>query len=86
MELIDVVNRLVGPITPVADSAIDGVRMENLKAYCDLTEQMCLNIYSISKDRHSQFASMKGIGEQAYKFLMQLKEFIPEPPKPSHNG
>lgn len=86
METIDIVNKLVGPITPVADSAIDSQRLENLKVYCDLTEQMCLNIYSIAKDRNSQFFSMKEIGEHAYKFLMQLKEFIPEPPKPSHNG
>lgn len=34
MELIDIVDKLVGRIDPIGDTAIDNERFENLKAYC----------------------------------------------------
>lgn len=83
MEIIDVVRKLVGPIEPVADSAIDDSRMRNLQQYCLLAEKMLFDIWQVSKTKDSHFYSMKEIGEHAYKFLHQLKDMAPEPPKPS---
>lgn len=40
MELIDVVDKLVGRIEPIGDTSVDEERFENLKAYCELINEM----------------------------------------------
>jgi hypothetical protein len=74
METIDIINKIIGPITPCADSAIDSVRLENLKNYCNVAEQMMLNIRSIARDNSSNFASVKKMGEFATKFLKEVND------------
>lgn len=73
METIDVIRKLIGPITPVADSAIDEVRFENLKEYCRLSEQMVLDIAVISRENESQFASVRQMGVFAERFISDIK-------------
>lgn len=74
MELIDVVNKLVGPITPVADSAIDSIRIENLKSYCRVVDKMLFEIQRVATNEDSGFASAKLMGQYASKFLKEVKE------------
>jgi hypothetical protein len=40
MTHIEIVNRLIGDISPAGDASVDGQRFENLAAYCELYEAM----------------------------------------------
>ena len=40
MELIDIVNKLIGNIEPIGDTSVDEERFENLKSYCELINEM----------------------------------------------
>jgi hypothetical protein len=65
-----VVNKLIGPIEPVGETTTDEKRYENLKAQCELVEQLILDIQYVAKnnkDRHEH--SMKRAGEYADRFL-----------------
>lgn len=74
MEIIDVVNKLIGPIMPVADSAIDDKRFDNLKEYCLLADRMLFQINQVAKHMNSDFASVKHAAKYAEKFLMEVKQ------------
>ena len=39
MELIDIVNKLIGNIEPIGDTSVDEERFENLKSYCELINE-----------------------------------------------
>ncbi len=49
MEIIDIVNKLVGKISPVGDSAADKERFENLQTMCDLIEELVIQLDSIAQ-------------------------------------
>jgi hypothetical protein len=74
MEVIDVVNKLIGPIEPVADSSIDYKRLENLRAYCSVVDKMLFEIQMVANRRDSKFASVMTAGHFAHKFLNDIKE------------
>lgn len=67
MTHIEIVNKLIGSITPVGETNADDKRFENLKAMCDLAGELILEInnvaytykdsYEFSVKRASQYAS-----------------------------
>lgn len=60
MELIDIVDKLVGRIEPIGDTAIDNERFENLKVYCDLIEKMTIKVDNIAcENRNEKLSSVK---------------------------
>ena len=60
MELIDIVDKLIGDIGPVGDTAIDEERFENLKAYCELIDEMVSKVDDVAcKNENSRLASVK---------------------------
>lgn len=60
MELIDIVDKLVGRIDPIGDTAIDNERFENLKVYCELIDTMVRNIDDIAyNNMNSELSSIK---------------------------
>jgi hypothetical protein len=64
------VNKLIGPIEPVGETATDDKRYENLKAQCELVEQLILDIQYVAKNNKSRTEySMKRAGEYADRFL-----------------
>jgi hypothetical protein len=74
MEVIDVVRKLIGPIDPYAESAIDAKRFENLKEMCLLANKILFDINQVANHSESGFASVKKAGEYAQKFLNDIKE------------
>lgn len=70
MELLEIVNKLVGPITPTAESNKDQERLKNMETMCGLVEQLIVQIDDVAyqnQDRHEY--SVKKIVERADKFL-----------------
>lgn len=60
MELIDIVNKLVGRIEPIGDTSIDCERFENLKAYCELINEMVKRVDDVvCNNWDSSLASVK---------------------------
>ena len=60
MELIDIVDKLIGNIKPIGDTAIDEERFENLKAYCELINEMVRKVDDVAcENENSTQASVK---------------------------
>lgn len=70
MEIKDVVLRLIGPVDPVGETNADNARFENLKALCELTEELVCIIDEVSyKNKDSYEYSVKRAGEYAFDFI-----------------
>lgn len=74
MEIIDVVNKLIGSVNPIADSSVDEKRLENLRQYCDLVDKMLFEINMVANQRESPYASVMTAGHFAHKFLTDIKD------------
>jgi hypothetical protein len=70
MTHLEITNKLIGPINPVGETTSDDARYENLKAQCELVEQLILDIQYVAKNNKDRSEySMKRSGEYAERFL-----------------
>lgn len=70
MELIDVVNKLVGNIEPIADASVDEERFENLKTYCSLINEMLMKVDNIAcATKGSKLYSLKRVDDYLTNFF-----------------
>lgn len=74
MELKEIVQKLVGNITPAGESHLDTQRFENLKTMCDLVEDLVYEINFVARDKDRYESSMAVMGKYADKFLRNLVE------------
>jgi len=72
----EIVQKLVGSITPAGESHLDTKRSENLKIMCGLIEDLVYEVNFVARDKDRYEASMKEMGVYAQKFLNNLKEEI----------
>lgn len=69
----DVVKKLIGDIRPIGDSSYDKYRLENLKAMCELMDEIHSAIDSVAYDfKDSKRASVKACSDYANEFLDKL--------------
>ncbi len=69
MNYTEIVKKLIGNITPYGATHIDDIRFENLKAMCELVNDLVYEIDSTASYRNRQEHSMKEMGEYAKNFL-----------------
>lgn len=70
---LQIVQKLIGPISPVGESNEDSKRFENLQAMCELTNQLVGLIDDVATDNKDRYeASMKRAGEYAEKILTKV--------------
>ena len=72
MTNLDVVKKLVGKIRPVGESNTDAERFENLKAMCELANDLIKEIDAVGydfKDDHQ--GSIRKCSDYAQKFLTE---------------
>ena len=74
MKIKEIVQKLVGSITPAGESNLDTKRLENLKIMCGLIEDLVYEVNYVSRNKDRYESSMKVMGEYADKFLRNLKE------------
>ena len=74
MKIKEIVQKLVGSITPAGESNLDTKRLENLKIICGLIEDLVYEVNYVSRDKDRYESSIKVMGEYADKFLRNLKE------------
>lgn len=73
VEIIKVIEKLIGDIEPVADSSIDRQRKENLEKYFDVFWHMYTEIKWIAnRHKDSPYSSQKELGQMCDKFLKML--------------
>ena len=71
--LIQVTNKLIGPIVPIGCSARDTARLENLKTHYSLTHALISNLVRVSEDRKAHGGSIKTAGNTAFQFLKDIR-------------
>lgn len=77
--IIEVVNKLIGPIDPVADAAIDRVRLENLKLFIDVFDEMFFAITDIPRRwEDSKYGSVRPLVDLCNKELNEIKQLANE--------
>ncbi len=70
--VIEIVENLVGKIAPVGETNEDEVRFENLKAMCDLANNLISKIDDVVyKNKDSHEFSVKRAVEYAERFLTE---------------
>lgn len=70
----DIVKKLIGPIAPVGDSAIDKERLKNLKDFCSLVENVMYDLDDIySRNINSKEHSVYEIARQAERTLEDVR-------------
>jgi hypothetical protein len=76
MEVYEVVQKLIGKIEPYGDTNIDEMRVENLKEYINLTHLLIADLIEIAKYKDRYEYSIKILGTDAYKELLEIREII----------
>lgn len=69
--LHEIVEKMIGPITPVASQQVDDERFENLKALCRLTEDLVRDLDRVAMMKGRYEASVKRAGEYADTFMTE---------------
>jgi len=77
-QVLEVVNKLIGEISPVGDSNHDEDCLNNLIEYNELLFQMYQQLIPLTYHKHSFACSVKKIGEEAdnalYNVYRNLKD------------
>ena len=76
VSLIEVMERLVGPIEPLGCSARDPQRLENVKKLRFCLEHFTEEMAALAEKSHSYEHSVSEIGRQAQACLDELREII----------
>ena len=78
MELIDIVQKLAGPIDPIGETRADEMRLDSLKDVTDLIEILLVKIAHVAENRNRQEFSMKRAGKHAFDFLSRSAKWLEE--------
>lgn len=73
----EVIEALVGPIDPVADSSIDEKRRENLEKLIAVADRIIMDIGHVGiQHKNSPYHSQASCGIIATKFLKDTKSYL----------
>ena len=76
MEIIKVIDQLIGSTTAVGESNYDRDIDNNLKKLIDLIDWALEGVADSAKTRHRYEGSMRDVGERAYSALCEWKDWI----------
>lgn len=77
-EICKLLDILIGNPQPVGDSAIDEQRKRHLLKLIDVGNWVLSMISEVAQNRHSEYFSMREIGEWAYATMLQWEEWLSE--------
>ena len=72
----DLVQKVIGPISPAGESHIDSVRYDNLRATTELVELLLIDISHVARHKDRQEASMRKAGIHAQEFMDEMKDVV----------
>lgn len=76
MRMIEIINKLIGSVSPYGDSNIDKERYKNLDLLGEMTVDLVSQLGDVAYYRNHMEKSMKDMGELAYDDLIIIKEYI----------
>lgn len=66
------IKKVIGSITPIGQSGIDAERLENLKAMCELVNDLVTEIDNVAyRNKDSKEHSVKIMADYAKKFISE---------------
>lgn len=77
-EICKLLEIVVGNTEPIADSAIDAEREENLKTLIDIGDWMFNELIYVAEHRKDPYNSSKTVGERAYATMLEWKDWLTE--------
>lgn len=75
-EICKLLEIIVGNTEPIADSAIDPEREENLKTLIDIGDWVLDGLFYAAEHRKDPYYSSKIIGERAYATMLEWKDWL----------
>jgi hypothetical protein len=69
----DIVQKIIGPVSPVGDSAVDATRLENLRDLCALVDGLIFDIQLIAEATDDHLASVKAAKDLAASYLVDWR-------------
>ena len=75
-EICNLLENVVGATEPIADSAIDLIREENLKTLIDIGDWVLDGLLYAAEHRKDPYYSSRTIGERAYATMLEWKEWL----------
>lgn len=75
-EICKLLEIVVGETEPIADSAIDDVREENLKTLIDIGEWVLDGLLYAAGHRKDPYYSSQKVGERAYEAMLVWKDWL----------
>ena len=75
-EICKLLEIIIGEIEPVADSAIDPVRAENLKTLINVGDWVLDGLFYAAEHRKDPYYSSQTIGETAYAAMHEWREWL----------
>ena len=73
MEIIEIIKKLTGKISPTGESGLDKDRLENLKSTINLIEELQEEVIYIARFKDSHAHSEKEIGKVANDFITEQR-------------
>ena len=78
MKHIEIIDRLVGPLSPTGMHGVDYDRLLNLRTYLDIIEDMVFKVSMLAEYRVAHEDSVVAIGELADNFLrIKIRGYLP---------
>lgn len=77
-EICKLLEIVVGNTEPIADSAIDAERKENLKTLIDIGDRVLDGLFYVAEHRKDPYYSSQTVGERAYATMLEWKEWLAE--------
>lgn len=75
-EICKLLEIVVGATEPIADSAIDPIREENLETLIDIGDWVLDGLLYVAEHRKDHYYSSRTIGERAYATMLEWKEWL----------
>lgn len=75
IDLAELNRELIGPVFPVADSAVDERRLDNLKRMSSLVEELLYDIHKVSALPRSHYGSINVASDYAKEFLINMQDY-----------
>lgn len=75
-EICKLLEIIVGESEPIADSAIDEIREENLKTLIDIGNWILDGLLYTAEHHKDPYFSSQAIGERAYATMIEWKEWL----------
>jgi len=74
--ILELIDRLIGPIVPIGDPIEDDLRLENLRKLAVLSENLLAQLAALAENRVNDLIFLRRAGEEAHDCLVTLNTWL----------